>query len=152
MSGSYRHGLVTPLLRLSGTTISGIPPRNANVRTWAPIQSGRGWVLVPPVFLPQKGQGDALALEFLVDVRPQGNQAVRDCDDRRRGKQETFQSRGVELGRERPGQPRQGKPAKVLSYGAARYRAATGNLAVRKPAGELESKDFVYLAHGQSNC
>src|SRR3970040_504964 len=32
MSGSYRHGFVTPDLRLSGMTISGTPPRNANVR------------------------------------------------------------------------------------------------------------------------
>ncbi len=41
-----RQALVMPERRLSGTRISGAPPVNSGVRTWAPIQSGSPWVYV----------------------------------------------------------------------------------------------------------
>jgi hypothetical protein len=41
--GSYRHALVTPDFRLSGTTISGTPPINSKARMCAPIQSASPW-------------------------------------------------------------------------------------------------------------
>src|SRR4030065_730823 len=79
MSGSYRHGLVTPLLRLSGPTSSVSPPRNANARVeLAPppvvqlvelgelISIGTGL----PVLLPQKDLGDAFLAELPVNVFP----------------------------------------------------------------------------------
>jgi hypothetical protein len=138
---------------LAGTML--LPHHQVDLAVPGPVQVAEPAVPIPLrggalVFLPQQGQGDALAPQFLVDVRPQGDRAIRYGDDGRLGEQKAFQLSGIEAGRKRPGQPRRGKPAKVLPYGAAGYRTAAGNLAVRKPADELESKDFLNLAHGQS--
>src|SRR5215467_643889 len=45
-SGSKNDGLLIPLLRLSGTSTRGQPPKNSNMRTCDPIQSGSDWVQV----------------------------------------------------------------------------------------------------------
>src|SRR5215471_17452787 len=44
--GSKNDGLLIPLLRLSGTSSRGQPPKNSNIRTCDPIQSGSDWVQV----------------------------------------------------------------------------------------------------------
>ena len=41
-----RWGEVTALRRLSGTKISGAPPKYSSARTWLPIQSGSAWLSV----------------------------------------------------------------------------------------------------------
>ena len=102
-----------------------------------------------PVLQPQQPQRDALvALKLPVDVRPvrlgPGNPRRR-LGREQRGLQRAI----VQPLRQRPGEARRGRPARVLAHRAVGDAERRGDLAVAAPELVLQAQKLSNLPHGQ---
>src|SRR5262249_3467370 len=136
---------------LAGAVI--LPQHDIQVSRPIPILLAKPTVTDPVgmiflVFLPEQLQGHAtIRLQFLMDF---GEVRLRPgCGWRRHWwKQELFQLAIVQFLRQRPAQPRGGRPLQKTLYGSFAHPADRRDLALSEVNFMMESEDFSDLTHG----